>query len=90
MLKKITQSQYLNLISGVILLITSGYEIFETFNEPSLGAHHGILIFGIIQIVRTIPEILHGFKELEDANEAKAFKKKTRKIRTENKNWTSL
>ncbi len=85
MLKKITQSEYLNLISGIILLITSGYEIFESFAEPSIGAHHGILIFGIIQILRAIPEIVHGLKELEDAKEAKKLKQKINNIRKNEK-----
>ncbi|OQY00365.1 MAG: hypothetical protein B6I26_08350 [Desulfobacteraceae bacterium 4572_130] len=82
MLKKITQSEYLNLISGIILLITSGY---ESFAEPSIGAHHGILIFGIIQILRAIPEIVHGLKELEDAKEAKKLKQKINNIRKNEK-----
>jgi len=69
MLKQITQSPYLNLLSGLILLMTAGYETWDTFEEATLGAHHGILIFGLIQIAKSIPEIMVGLKELDEATE---------------------
>jgi hypothetical protein len=73
MLKKITRSPYLNLLSGTILLITAGYETFavaieETATEASVGAHHGILVFAIIHIAKSIPEIMHSLKEFEEAD----------------------
>ncbi|NQY64785.1 MAG: hypothetical protein HRT38_13830 [Alteromonadaceae bacterium] len=67
MLKKIVQSPYLNLLSGLVLLITSGSETWNLFDELVIGAHHGILIFSIIQIVKTIPEILQGLKEVDES-----------------------
>ncbi|WP_135606973.1 hypothetical protein [Solemya velesiana gill symbiont] len=69
MLKRITQSPFLNILSGLILLATAGNEIIETLGEPSIGAHHGIAIFGIIQILKAIPELMHGLKEAEEAKE---------------------
>lgn len=69
MLKKITQSPYLNLLSGLILLMTAGYETWDSFEQATIGAHHGILVFGLIQIVKAIPEITVGLKELEAATE---------------------
>ena len=69
MLKRITHSPYLNFLSGVILLITAGYEVWESFGEISLGAHHGVAFFGIIQILKSIPEINHGLKELEEVED---------------------
>ncbi len=67
MFSKITQSSYLNLLSGTILLITSGYEIWEGFGEASLGTQHGVAFFGLIQIFKSIPEIMLGLNELEKA-----------------------
>lgn len=67
MLKKITQSPFLNLFSGLILLVTAGYETWESFDDFSVGVHHGILVFSLIQIVKSIPEIMHGLKEIEEA-----------------------
>jgi hypothetical protein len=73
MLKKITESPYLNLLSGIILLVTSSYEVWESFGESageaSVGAHHGIFIFALMQILKVIPEMLHGLKEVEEAKE---------------------
>lgn len=69
MLKKIIQSPYLNFLSGVILLITAGYEVWESFGETAVSATHGILVFSVVHIFRTIPEILHGLEEIETAKE---------------------
>lgn len=69
MLKKITQSPYLNLLSGLILLTTAGYETWDSLEEATMGAHHGILIFSLIQIAKAIPEIMVGLKELDEAAE---------------------
>lgn len=67
MLKQITQSPYLNLFSGLILLATAGYETISTLDESSLGVHHGILIFSVIQIIKVFPEIMHGLTEIQEA-----------------------
>ncbi len=71
MLKKITESPYLNLLSGLVLLITAGYETIDTFGEESMGTQHGVFLFGIIQIIKVIPELMHGLKEVEEAKELK-------------------
>jgi len=67
MLKQITQNPILNLICGLILLATAAIETFESFHELSIGAHHGILVFSIIQIAKSLPEIMHGLKEIEES-----------------------
>jgi len=72
MLKAIIDSVYLNLISGLVLLVTSGYETWNTFGEGTIGAHHGVLIFSIIHILKTLPEMVEGFK---DVNEAEGLEK---------------
>lgn len=69
MLKAITESPYLNLFSGLILLGCAGYEIWHSVGEFTLGAHHGIAIFGIIQTVKSIPEALHGLKLVREGEE---------------------
>lgn len=72
MLKRITQSPYLNLLSGLILLITSGYEVIAHIDDAALGIHHGIMLFSLIQIAKVIPEIMHGLTEIEEADETMA------------------
>ena len=69
MLKRITKSPYLNLLSGLILLATSGYEVFITANEAVVGVSHGILMFSIIHVIKVIPDIMHGLAEIEEAEE---------------------
>ncbi len=69
MLKRITQSPYLNLLSGLILLVTALYEIMVSVDDAAFGVRHGILIFSIIQIVKVIPEIMHGLTEIQEAGE---------------------
>ena len=74
MLRQITQSPYLNFFSGLILLITSGYEIIMTIDKTHIGVSHGILIFSIIQILKVLPEIMHGLSEIEEADALKQEK----------------
>ncbi|MGD2117904.1 MAG: hypothetical protein PVG66_06080 [Chromatiales bacterium] len=69
MLKQITQSPYLNLFSGLILLTTSAYETIVTLDEVHFGVSHGILIFSIIQIIKVMPEIMHGLTEIQEADD---------------------
>lgn len=67
MLKEIVQSPYLNLVSGLILLISASYETWLNIDEIAFGLHHGMLIFSLAHIARTIPEVMHGLKELNEA-----------------------
>ena len=75
MLRQITESPYLNLFSGLILLFTSAYETIRTLEEPSLGLHHGILVFSIVQIIKVIPEIMHGLVQIQEADDLLEQKK---------------
>jgi hypothetical protein len=69
MLKKILKSPYLNLFSGLIILITAGYEIIESVDKLEIGIHHGLFIFAIVNIIQTLPELMHGFGYIETAKE---------------------
>ena len=66
LLKKIAENPYLNLISGFILLLTSGKEILETLD---IGAHHGVAFFGMVQIIKCLPDILHGAEQASKVRE---------------------
>lgn len=69
MLKRITENPYLDLFSGLVLLMTSAYQTITTLGHAGLGVHHGILVFSIVQIIKAVPEITRGLSELEKANE---------------------
>jgi len=64
MLGSFVKSPYVNIFSGFILLATSGYETWASISDYSVGAHHGILFFSIIHIIKTIPEAIHGLKDI--------------------------
>ncbi len=73
-IRKITQSPYLTLASGLILMGTSGYEIIDTLDQPVVGAHHGIFVFSLIQVFKVFDEILHelrGISQIEKAEDEK-------------------
>lgn len=63
-LKKIAENPWINLISGLILLITSGNEILKTIGEGGIGTHHGVAFFGLVQVIQFLPHILHGTEQV--------------------------
>lgn len=69
MLKTIVNSPYLNLLSGVVLLATAGIEVFSSMDQGEVGAHHGVFLFGLIQIIKSFPEFFHAIEEIEQAEE---------------------
>ena len=73
MLKAIAENPYLYLFSGVVLLITASLEIAEDAGD--IGAHHGIALFAVTQIIAVIPHLLHSAKELHEGKEALQNKK---------------
>lgn len=56
------------LIVGLILIGTSGWEVYEAFHEETeqmkIGGHHGVLIYGIFQSLKAIPEIFEGAEQV--------------------------
>ena len=69
MLEKITENPFVNLLSGIILFVTSGYEVWVSLDEFALGAHHGVLIFGIFHVIKTLPEFLYALKEFKEGED---------------------
>jgi len=65
MLNSFVRSPFINLLCGLILLLTSGHEVWNTIEEFTIGAHHGVLFFSIVQILKTLPEILQATKEID-------------------------
>ena len=57
-----------NLIVAAILIATSVAEAGESILEPlvagEIGAHHGMLVFGLTQFLRTLPEVIEGLERL--------------------------
>ena len=68
-LRRVADDLPLNLSEGMILTLIVVVEIINASEESSVGAHHGILMFGILHAVTALPEILHGLDELIKAQE---------------------
>ena len=68
-LRKVAGNPFLNLSAGMILILTAVVEIINSPEEAGLGAHHGVLMFGILHAVTALPEILHGVDALIKADE---------------------
>lgn len=62
--KRFAENAYVNLVSGLILLATSGMEILESLEEDGVGAHHGVALFAFVTILRVFPEIVHGSEQV--------------------------
>jgi len=71
MIWKIVQSPFVNLLAGVILVITAGAEVIENWGTFEIGAHHGVAIFGLLQILKALPEVMEGLEEIEKARRNK-------------------
>ncbi|OQY58419.1 MAG: hypothetical protein B6245_11895 [Desulfobacteraceae bacterium 4572_88] len=69
LLEKIAESPWLNMVSGVVLLITSGNDIVKTFDTGNIGVHHGVAFFGLVQIIQCLLHILEGTKQVLVDNE---------------------
>jgi hypothetical protein len=53
----------------MILILTAVVKIIDSSEEAGIGAHHGVLMFGILHALTALPEILHGVDELIKADE---------------------
>ncbi len=55
--------------AGILLLLTSGWEIVEGLGEEfSPGAHHGLAVFGLVQVIAAMPHCLHGVKQMHESH----------------------
>lgn len=68
-LAKMLENAWVHLVSGVILLVSAGMETISTLEEGAIGAHHGVTIFAVLQILRYIPDVVHGAEQLGRVNQ---------------------
>jgi len=62
------ENPYLNILIGVILLYSGFSEAWHEFGELkeiTIGAHHGIILFSILHILKAVPEIFEGLEYLQ-------------------------
>ena len=64
-IKKITENPYLNIGVGIIFLwsgISETMAELKELEEFKMGAHHGVIIFSIMHILKTLPDIFEGLE----------------------------
>jgi hypothetical protein len=63
-LKALVQHPGTQLVTGFILLVSGGTEVVFDFVDAEhkfrLGAHHGVALFGLIQMLGSLPDIVEG------------------------------
>ncbi len=71
--KRFVEHPLLNISAGAFLVATGLFEgfasIYEELADVPLGGHHGVIVFGLIHILRTLPDGLHGLQYVEEAEE---------------------
>lgn len=68
-LAQLLENAWVHLVSGIILLLTAGMETLRTLEADVLGAHHGVTVFAVLQILRYIPDVVHGAEQLSQTRE---------------------
>jgi hypothetical protein len=67
-IKKILTNPYTSLVIGFILLLCGILESVETMFEDiigiEIGAHHGVIIFAVAQIMLAFVHILDGIEDI--------------------------
>lgn len=66
--RSVANHPYTTLLTALILIATGAAEAWETIErdiaEANVGAHHGVLAFGLVSLVGVIPDIIAGLERL--------------------------
>lgn len=70
---RLSNNPALNMIAGVVLLISGTLEIVEAFTGgifiSPFGAHHGVALFGLLQVIKALPDTMKAFKFIEEGDQ---------------------
>lgn len=70
--RRIAEHPLLNVLVGFILMLASLLECLEPvlgFSSP-LGAHHGAALFGLVQFMKWLPDLVKGMQFIEHGERA--------------------
>lgn len=73
-LKRIVKNPYINIVVGILFLYSGISETVHELKEAEgfkIGAHHGVIIFAILQIFKTVPDFFEGLEYIEEVGEEK-------------------
>ncbi|MBF0590204.1 MAG: hypothetical protein HQL53_13870 [Magnetococcales bacterium] len=67
-LKRFLENPWFKVVMGIVLAVSSGIEVWGDIQDEvtAIGAHHGIFIYGLFQILSPLPDMFDGVEELND------------------------
>ncbi len=74
-LKRIVKNPYINIAVAILLFYSGVHETVRELSELEgfrIGVHHGVILFSILQIFKTIPDFFEGLEYIDDAVEEKS------------------
>ncbi len=74
-LKRIVKNPYLNIIVALLFLYSGISETVSELKELEgfrIGVHHGVILFAILQIFKTIPDLFEGLEYIDYVVEEKS------------------
>lgn len=64
--KRFANLPLVHLITAVIVLVATGNEVLTNV-EDGLRSEHGLMVYAILHIIRTFPDVVFGLVELAEA-----------------------
>ena len=70
-IKRFAHHPSVTLLVGLVLVGTAAVEIAEdAFGEMTdVGAEHGVLVVGLLHVLRSLPELVDGMSKVAEARE---------------------
>ena len=59
-LKSVIENRWIKIIVALALFFSAGAEVFDNLEELNVGAHHGVLLYSILNIFKTLPDFFEG------------------------------
>lgn len=68
-LRRISQNRYLNVLAGLVLIVVSVDEVWESLSDgfqfADLNSSLGVVIVGLSHTLKSLPDLLEGLEHLE-------------------------
>ena len=71
-LRQFVSNPYLNMLVGVLLLysgLSESWYQFQAMENYHIGVHHGVILFSLMHIAKTLPDIFDGLEHFTEAEE---------------------
>ena len=65
-LKSVIENRWIKIIVALALFFSAGAEVFDSLEELDVGAHHGVLLYSILNIFKTLPDFFEGSEILSN------------------------